>query len=257
VSSRAEVHLLKSEYAEARSVHVQLIDNTPQNNTYSHGFALLNLAEIDVLIGAYGDVLPNLDRATAIFQSTQHNFLVYCDMIRADFNLKTENKRVAKEQFHQCLKSSWNLDQQVVTYCLERLADISQWNTGDSDWVSACAVMYLVHAHRLKQKLDLHKALQFLGEMFIVTGDDDTAHNLFAVALEGFTAMDVHRSRARCLLRLGDLAEKQGNSAMASGLWREAQPLFEKSSQGRDVERIQSRLTLIGRPLVNAAEVDT
>jgi hypothetical protein len=117
--------------------------------------------------------------------------------------------------------------------------------------------MYLVHAHRLKQKLDLHKALQFLGEMFIVTGDDDTAHNLFAVALEGFTAMDVHRSRARCLLRLGDLAEKRGNSAVAAGLWREAQPLFEKSSQGRDVERIQSRLTLIGRPLVNAAEVDT
>ncbi|KAJ7333994.1 hypothetical protein DFH08DRAFT_1083482 [Mycena albidolilacea] len=214
LSSRAEVHLLKSEYAEARSIHVQLIDNTPQNNTYSHGFAL---------IGAYGDVLPNLDRATAIFRPT-----------------------------HQCLKSSWNQDQKVVTYCLERLADISQWSKEDSDWVFACTVMYLVHAHRLKQKLHLQKALQSLGEMFIVTEDDETAHNLFAVALEGFTAMDVHRSRAHCLL-----AEKRGNSAMAAGLWREAQPLFEKSSQGRDVERVQSRLTLIGRPLVNAGEVDT
>ncbi|KAJ7815182.1 hypothetical protein B0H14DRAFT_2848558 [Mycena olivaceomarginata] len=211
LSSRAEVHLLKSEYAEARSVHVQLIDNTPQNNTYSHGFALLNLAEIDVLIGAYGDVLPNLDRATAIFQPTQDSFLIYSDMIRADFNLKTENKR----------------DQQVVTYCLERLADISQWSTEDSDWVFACAVMYLVHAHRLKQKLDFHKALQSLGEMLIVTEDDETAHNL------------------------------NGEIMLAAGLWREAQPLFEKSSQSRDVERVQSRLTLIGRPLVSAGEVDT
>ncbi|KAF7365939.1 ATPase-AAA-core domain-containing protein [Mycena venus] len=242
VSSTAEVHLLKSEYAQVRGIHMELIDSTPQNNTFSHGFALLNLAEIDVLIGAYDDAGQNLERATSIFQATQHMFLSYCNMIRADLNLRKGNKLVAKQQFRQCLDLAWNQDQQVVSYCLERLADICHWSTADMDQVFTCTVLYLVHADKLKQKLDILKVVRCLGDIFMANGDDGTAHTLFTVALEGFTYMDVHRSRADCMLRLGDLAQKQGHSLVAKGLWKEALPLFKRSSQGRDVEKVEMRL---------------
>jgi hypothetical protein len=52
----------------------------------------------------------------------------------------------------------------------------------------------------LKEKLGILKALQFLGDVFLAQGEEYTALNLFTVALEGFTAMDVHRSRAECML---------------------------------------------------------
>ncbi|KAJ7084126.1 hypothetical protein C8R44DRAFT_822092 [Mycena epipterygia] len=54
--------------------------------------------------------------------------------------------------------------------------------------------------------------------------------------------MDVHRSRADSMLRLGDLAQKQGDMARAEGMWKKARPLFERSLQGGDVEKIDSRL---------------
>lgn len=246
ISLEAEVHLLKSEYAEARSIHRQLIDSTPQNNTYGHAFALLNISQIDVMIGAYTDARRNLENATLIFKSTQHHiFLAYCDMIMADLNLKEGHNLVAKEQFQQCLASAWDKDQQVVFFCLERLANVCHWSAGDFDKAFTWAVLYLVQGHKLKQRLDLHKALQFLGNAFVVDGDEGTAHNLFVMALEGFTSMDVHCSRAECMLQLGDLAQKKGDIAGAEGLWREARPLFEHTLQTGDVEKIDIRLNAI------------
>jgi hypothetical protein len=53
--------------------------------------------------------------------------------------------------------------------------------------------------------------------VFLATKDDETATNLYIVALEGFTHMDIHRSRAQCMLRLGDLANEQGYTSKAIG----------------------------------------
>jgi hypothetical protein len=92
--------------------------------------------------------------------------------------------------------------------------------------------------------LGLHKAFLFLGDVFISHEDDDTAKNLWIVALEGFTYMDVHRSRAQCMLRLGDLAKKRGDST-AIDFWKLARPLFECSFQAKDVAQINSRLAAV------------
>ncbi|KAJ7734455.1 hypothetical protein B0H16DRAFT_1731798 [Mycena metata] len=54
--------------------------------------------------------------------------------------------------------------------------------------------------------------------------------------------MDVHHSRAECMIRLGDMYEKDGNSLKALKLWEAARPLFERSSQGKRVEAIDQRL---------------
>ncbi|KAJ7887991.1 hypothetical protein B0H13DRAFT_1888545 [Mycena leptocephala] len=68
------------------------------------------------------------------------------------------------------------------------------------------------------------------------------------IALEGFTLMDVHRSRAECVLQLGDISKAHGDllKAVELELWQTARPLFERSSQAKQVENIDKRLTSVG-----------
>jgi hypothetical protein len=101
---------------------------------------------------------------------------------------------LAKIKLQECLNSFWAANHQVESICLERLADITAWPS--SEWHTRWPVMYCCHAYKSKEKLELHKALLFLGDVFLATKDDETATNLYMVALEGFTHMDIHCSRA-------------------------------------------------------------
>ena len=52
LSHEAEVHLLKSEYAEARQINTQIAEVTsPEQAVINHAFALLTIAQIDVAVG--------------------------------------------------------------------------------------------------------------------------------------------------------------------------------------------------------------
>ncbi|KAJ7142573.1 hypothetical protein C8R44DRAFT_725913 [Mycena epipterygia] len=57
--------------------------------------------------------------------------------------------------------------------------------------------------------------------------------------------MDIHQSRADCMLHLGDIAKNRGDLRMAVELWKEAHPLFERSSQVKDMVQIDTRLASI------------
>ncbi|KAJ7863009.1 hypothetical protein B0H13DRAFT_2565672 [Mycena leptocephala] len=127
-----------------------------------------------------------------------------------------------------------------MAYCLERLGNFSCW--GFLEEMSSQTTVFLVYSVRQKKKLEIHKALQFLGDAFLAQDDEHTAINLFTVALEGFTYMDVHRSRAECMLQLGDISKGHGVLLKAVELWKTARPLFEKSSQAKQVEKIDHRL---------------
>ncbi|KAJ7917620.1 hypothetical protein B0H13DRAFT_1870085 [Mycena leptocephala] len=64
MNCQAEIHKLKSEYVEARSIHNTILEGTTIQDPYTYGWALLNVADIDVLIGApKNDVQRNCDRA--------------------------------------------------------------------------------------------------------------------------------------------------------------------------------------------------
>jgi predicted negative regulator of RcsB-dependent stress response len=102
--------------------------------------------------------------------------------------------------------------------------------------------VYFAFARKVKQKLAMYKAICFQGDVFLANGDEATAENLFTVALEAFTYMDVHRSRGDCMLRLGDIAWRRGNKAGAAVLWGEAGPLFARSQRIADVRQIEKRL---------------
>jgi hypothetical protein len=82
--------------------------------------------------------------------------------------------------------------------------------------------------------------------MFLMQNDEDTAISLFTVALEGFTYMDVHRSRAECMLRLGDILKSHSDMLKAIELWTTARSLFERSSQAKQVQCVDERLAAIG-----------
>ncbi|KAJ7829205.1 hypothetical protein B0H14DRAFT_2594246 [Mycena olivaceomarginata] len=151
--------------------------------------------------------------------------------------LRAGNFDIAKVEFLQCFRSGRH---EVKSFCLERLADMESWHVTTWDW--RWPVIYLVDSVNSKQKLALHKALLFLGDLFLVMENEDTATSLFKVALAGFTDMDVHHGRAQSMLRLGNLANRRGHISEAKDFWTAAQPLFQRSLQGDDVAKIDSRI---------------
>ncbi|KAJ7487094.1 hypothetical protein FB451DRAFT_1228728 [Mycena latifolia] len=204
------------------------------------------MAQIDVEIGALiNRVHRNIETANQIFSRMGSSIeIVLCDTITAALDLNGGDLLKAKNLFQTCLKSMWGKHPEGVSYCLEKLGNASLWHAKDhasSSWT----VTFLVHSLKLKHKLEIHKALQFLGDVYLADGDQQTATSLLAVALEGFTKMDVHRSRAECMLRLGDIAEANEDLSKAGELWNTARPLFERSSQVKQVGNIDERLARV------------
>ncbi|KAJ7107165.1 hypothetical protein C8R43DRAFT_1243739 [Mycena crocata] len=245
----AESHLVQSEYAEARKIHAQLVaDTANDSDAITHAWGLLNLAQIDILTGETStDARETINKAKAIFESIGDPWmLIYCDITLADLILGDGATDSAKNIFEQCFKSAWGNDSQAALLCLERLGNTSHWAVSDHLWSSRLAVVYLGYASKLKNKLALHTALQFLADVFQTDDDADTSAALFTVALEGFTQMNVHRSRAECMVRLADLSEHRGQEMKAVELWQMARPLFERSLQTRKIALVDEKLAKTG-----------
>jgi tetratricopeptide (TPR) repeat protein len=246
--SQAEIHLIKSEYAQAKTIYNQIIESiSPDQNAYVYALALVNIAKIEIIIGQpTGTVVvcQYLSKAREVFKDM--NLLAdvtFCDMLWTDIELRDGKPDLAKVKFSHHINAARGKENEIMTFCLERLADVNAWQSVELQ--SIWPVTYLAYAHKSKQKLPLLKALLFLGDVFISHEDEDIAQNLWIVALEGFTYMDVHHSRAQCMLRLGDLADKRGEISTAIELWKSARPLFEISSQTKDMAQIDLRLMAV------------
>ncbi|KAJ7862989.1 hypothetical protein B0H13DRAFT_2565629, partial [Mycena leptocephala] len=250
MTTQAEIHKLKSEYVAARSIHFRILqESSVTQNFHTYGFALLNVAGIDVSIGAPKEEIQGVyEKAREIF-STRNlvTEVMMCDVILADLYLREGNLLEAKVLFESCLKSSFK-HPQIMSYCLERLGDVSRW--GSPNWMSGWTTVFFVHSVRQKEKLGIHKALQFLADVFFAQDDEQTTISLFTVALEGFAWMDVHCSRAECMLRLGDISKGHGHLLKAVELWETARPLFEQSSQVKQVEKIDQRLAGVNKDVL-------
>ncbi|KAJ7849045.1 hypothetical protein B0H13DRAFT_1906400 [Mycena leptocephala] len=241
MNAQAEIHRHKSEYVEARSIHTLILEEASIQDPYSYGLTLLNVAEIDVIIGApKNDVQRNCDRARKILDTVgDTEGVAICDVSLADLHLREGNSLEANTIFKRSLKVTLEYSQ-IQTYCLERLGDTSRW--GCLDGMSSWTTVFLVHSLKRTETLGIYKAFQFLGDVFLSQNDEHTATNLFTVALEGFTQMDVHRSRAECMLRFGDISLGHGDLLKAVEFWERARPLFERSSQAKQVHGIDERL---------------
>ncbi|KAF8205279.1 hypothetical protein K438DRAFT_1818879 [Mycena galopus ATCC 62051] len=241
---QAEIHRSKSEYAEARSIFCQVIETTSaEKNAYCCVDALFNIGLIDMIIGkTQEDIFKKLKTAQEIvLQDNGFHGIIICEMIQAIMEFMKQRFDSAKLKFQECLYLSWEKAPEIGSLCLEQLANMAVWpiSARQYHW----AMLYLVFAQKSKGKLDLHKAFLFVGDIFIITKDENTATSLYQAALEGFTDMDVHQSRAQCMLRLGDLANKHQCTSEAISFWKAARPLFERSLQTKDVAQIDSRLS--------------
>jgi hypothetical protein len=167
-------------------------------------------------------------------------------MVLADLHLREEDIFTAESLFKTCLRACTH--SQIKSYCLKQLGNTGRW--GASSQMSSWTTVYLAHSIRLKQKLGIYKALQFLGDIFLAQADEDTAVSLFSLALEGFIHMDNHCSRAECMLRLGDIAKEHDDLCKAVEFWEAARPLFERSSQTKHIELIDERLASVGKDVL-------
>ncbi|KAF8171807.1 hypothetical protein K438DRAFT_1773095 [Mycena galopus ATCC 62051] len=245
----AEIYLVKSEYAEARSIFNGVVEATStEHNSPSYANALLNMALVDMSIGqAKNSISQSLVTVREIFDKTSPMDVVMCDMVQAVGELKERRFHIAKIKFQKCLQSTWGIHDEGACFCLEQLANINAWPTSGSPckW----PIVYLAYAYKSQLKLALHKALLFIGDTFNTNQDEITAANLYGVALVGFTSMDIHQSRAECMLRLGDLATSQGHTSEAITLWIAARPLFERSLQAAEVAQIDGRIMTVKKEL--------
>jgi tetratricopeptide (TPR) repeat protein len=245
MNTQAEVHKCKSEYSEAWTIQNKILQFSPNRSAYRQALALLNWAEIAVSIGVQRhEVQRNIDHARSILIALDVKpFIICCDTILADLYLREKDLTAAKRLFKNCLKSALE-HSEIKLFCLERLGNASSWGANES--TPGWTTIFLIHSLKLKAKLRVYKALQFFGQMFLAQKDEATAISLFTVALEAFTYMDVHQSRAECMLRLGDISCRRGDLLKATKLWESARPLFERSSQAKEVQCVDERLSCVG-----------
>jgi tetratricopeptide (TPR) repeat protein len=87
-----QIHLVKSEYAEAYDIHAQILQATsPQQDPMIYAASMLNLAEIRVRVGTSAtDVMSNLEEARMLYRNSHqcHHNLIACETIVADLNLR-------------------------------------------------------------------------------------------------------------------------------------------------------------------------
>jgi hypothetical protein len=251
MNTQSEIHRLKSEYVAARNIQTQILSTVHvEQNRCRYAYILLNIADIGVSAGApKDDIQSNVNRAKSIFNTLNYSLgKTWCEVCLADLALREGDMLAAQTSFQKCLTLPLGGHTEIHTYSLERLGDRSRWS--GANWTPSWTTICFVHSLKLRQNREIYQSLKFLGDVFRAEGDQYTAETLFTVALEGFTQMDVHQGRADCMLRLGDISKDKENLLNAVDLWKTARPLFERSSQGKQVALIDEKLGRISQDLL-------
>ncbi|KAJ7238162.1 hypothetical protein C8J57DRAFT_1246581 [Mycena rebaudengoi] len=148
---------------------------------------------------------------------------------------------LAREMSEKCLALSQDISTERALSGLARLGDLST-GMNDTSTTLQWAGILLSLALKCKHKLQRMQAFRCLGQISSAKGDAETALNLFKLALDGFTFMDVHRWRADCMVRIAGILNNRGEVMKAVELCKAARPLFERSSQTKDVIKIDAKL---------------
>ncbi|KAJ7032411.1 hypothetical protein C8F04DRAFT_658825 [Mycena alexandri] len=239
INSDAEVHLTKTEYAEARALYAKTrSDHAPHPQAYDR----LNLVVIDTEIGVDStQVRQDLAAVRATFESLKIPVgSIVCEVVHAYLDIRDGFLDNARLSLERAFVQTRGDNQEISILCLTKLGDIT---CGLSDAATtlgwACILMAFARKGNI---IAVHQALRFFADVFLAQGEDETALSLLDVSLAGFTAADIHRSRAECMLRMGDLFHRRGNGEKAVEFWRMARPLFVRSLQAKEVAQVDERL---------------
>ncbi|KAJ7279591.1 hypothetical protein C8J57DRAFT_1221245 [Mycena rebaudengoi] len=163
------------------------------------------------------------------------------DFAAAELHLRDGAHTTANGMFEQCFASSLHIDMDLALLCAERLGDLSIDINSISTAFRWGGVFFSL-ALQCKDKCQAMQAFRCFGQIFFAEGDDEIALSLFNVALDGFTFMDIHCWRADCMVRIANILNSRGEVMKAVGLWKSARPLFEKSSQMKDIINLDAKL---------------
>ncbi|KAJ7162858.1 hypothetical protein C8R46DRAFT_1352719 [Mycena filopes] len=246
---QAEIHMLKTEYPEARALNEHVIAVQPR--TYKSAFADLNLA----LIGtATGDDAETIRAHAQVAQGQfmeQLDFplgLELCNVVYADLHLAVGNTADARVLITTAFYALRDTLDEGAVLCLERLADLGTGMYSAEQTLNWAAIS-LASAHKSNNRLAKMKAVRYLGDILAALdgGDLQTALHLFEVALEGFTLMGVHGCAADCMVRISGILERRGGQEreQAVDLLRQARTLFGRSSQLKQVSSVDARLKML------------
>jgi tetratricopeptide (TPR) repeat protein len=247
MSDVAIVHGLKSEYNVAHDIQMQLLQKIlPEQDVGLRVSTLLNLARSEISMSvAKEDVEKHLNIARHLSQNIGWTVGIdLCDYRQTEVNIREGNISGVEEILEMGFKKYDGKDSIISAFCLEQLSDIHLWDA--TRLVNNhYPTILLGYALKLKKKRSFYKALQSLGDSMLSDNDQKSANSLFAMALDGFTQMDIHRSRAECMLRLGNIAQAQGDVGKAEALFKAARPLFERSSQTKRITLVDEKLSTI------------
>ncbi|KAJ7254446.1 hypothetical protein C8J57DRAFT_1657679 [Mycena rebaudengoi] len=152
---------------------------------------------------------------------------------------------MANSMFQNFVISSQEIS--LSELALQGLARLSDLSTEMNNIMTTLrwAGVFLGLAVKCKDKLQTMQAFHCLGQIFAAEGDNETALSLFTIALDGFTFMAVHCWRADCMVQIADILNSRGEVIKAVELWKAARPLFERSSQMKDIIKIDAKLAEI------------
>ncbi|KAJ7142631.1 hypothetical protein C8R44DRAFT_974274 [Mycena epipterygia] len=214
-SHRAHIHLLKTEYMDARQIVASLarpkFAGIPF--TQSMAFAHHNLAVLDIALGASAElVLRNLAIARDQFNMTRWSLATArCDATRAALHLREGEVVQAKEIFERSFTALHHKSTLAADFCLERLADVGS-AMHDPQGTSKWTVIYIASSFKTRNRLAIAKVLHLCGKLFVTFDDDETALSLFRIALDGFESMEIHQHRADCLSRMTTILDRRGDA---------------------------------------------
>ncbi|KAJ6586408.1 hypothetical protein DFH09DRAFT_1359742 [Mycena vulgaris] len=240
INSDAEVHLHKTEYTEARALYSRTYaDQAP----LAHAYDRLNLGVIDIEIALdTTNVRRHLEGVKSSFESIVNpTGVTFVEVFLAYVDIRDGYLAKARLSLEASFARTRGKDQETSILCLNKLGDPT-CKLADVRSTFGWTLVLLAFALNGNNHIAIYHALRCLGDLFIAEADDETALSLLHVALDGFTAMDIHRSRGDCTLRMGDIFQRRGDVEKAAEFWKISRPLFVRSLQTQDIARIDERL---------------
>jgi tetratricopeptide (TPR) repeat protein len=232
--AQSGLHMIKTEFKECHQISTY-IANKSFRDPGVYGPVLINLGALSAYMGSKKDAQAALDKAKAVFNRTEDwVYLQQCEVLQAEIFRMEGDLVASRSLLEKCLRSRSAM---VEEECLEGLSEIDSSIT--------YPVVFLAYSIQRKLRRAIHLALKHLGRVFFNKNDETTAISLFSLALEGFTRMDIHLSRAECLFYLGEISNSQGDFEGAFNLWTMARPLLERSSQLKEVAKLDEKLATL------------
>ncbi|KAJ7107026.1 hypothetical protein C8R44DRAFT_858110 [Mycena epipterygia] len=243
LNAESEIHHQKSEYTEAKRINELIVNMTsPDISPYHHSNSLASIAALDIIIGVDEvDIIGKLSTARRLSEKLEWTAgVISCEVFMALLYLRRGETQKATDALMQTLPAAYRYTD-IAIWCLEKLGDPTYGMFGLED-TTHWAGIYLSFARKTKNLGHTYQALRCLGDIFLAHGDRDTALNIFLAVLEGSTEMDVHRRRADCMARIGDIFMESGKPKEAVKMWEAARPMFLLSSQNKDAASMDTRL---------------